>query len=100
MDTKVAALISPTTTRDTDDDSESSCSCSVLSNDTIESPPQPHLTRFTHDQEVIFFNRIYDILDASFSDWAKRVNYQSGQPLTLEKVEDATLSLPHIRESI
>ena len=101
METKVIAPVGPTTTKtDTDDDdSESSCSYSVLSNDTIESPPQPRLTRFTHDQEVSFFNTIYDILDASFSAWVKRVHYQSGQPLTLEKDEDATLSLPHIRES-
>src|SRR6266496_4693713 len=87
-----------TTTTDTDVDSASTCSYSVLSDDTIEYPPQPRLTRFTHDEEVIFFNHIYSILDASFSEWEERVNYRSGQPLTLEKVEDATLSLPHIRE--
>ena len=100
METKVTTPINPTTTTtDTDDGAESSSSYSVLSDDTIESPPQPRLTRFTHEEEVVFFNKIYDILDASFSEWEKRVNYQSGQPLTLEKVEDATLSLPHIRES-
>jgi hypothetical protein len=87
-----------TATTDTDDDSASTCSYSVLSDDTIESPPPPRLTRFTHDEEVMFFNHIYSILDASFSEWEERVNYQSGQPLTLEKIEDATLSLPHIRE--
>ena len=100
METKVTNPLDPSTkTNDTDVDSESTCSYSVLSDDTIESPPQPRLTRFTHDEEVLFFNNIYTILDASFSEWEERVNYQSGQPLTLEKVEDATLSLPHIRES-
>ena len=100
METKVTnPPVHPITANVSDIDSTSTCSYSVLSDDTIESPPQPRLTRFTHDEEVIFFNHIYSILDASFSEWEERVNYQSGQPLTLEKVEDATLSLPHIRES-
>ena len=100
METKVTnPLDHYTTTTDSDVDSASTGSYSVLSDDTIESPPQPRLTRFTRDEEVIFFNHIYNILDASFSEWEERVNYRSGQPLTLEKVEDATLSLPHIHES-
>ena len=81
-----------------DDDDSASCSFSVLSEDTIKYPPPLHLTRFTHDEEVAFFNHIYKILDASFSEWEKRVNYESGKPLPLEKTEDATLHLPHIRD--
>ena len=99
METKAtSALDDAILSTDTDDDSASTCSYSVLSDDTIEYPPPPHLTRFTREEEVVFFNNIYDILDASFSEWEKRVNYQSGEPLSLEKVEDATLSLPHIRD--
>lgn len=99
MKMKVTDPLVPSTTSDSDVDSASTDSYSVLSDDTVESPPQPRLTRFTHDEEVIFFNHIYSILDASFSEWEERVNYRSGQSLTLEKIEDATLSLPHIEES-
>jgi hypothetical protein len=99
MKTKVTnPLDHYTTTTDGDVDSASTGSHSLLSDDSIESP-QPRLTHFTHDEEVIFFEHIYSILDVSFSEWEERVNYRSGQPLTLEKVEDATLRLPHIRET-
>ena len=99
METKVtSALDHAISSTDADDDSASTCSYSVLSDDTIEYPPAPRLTRFTRDEEIVFFNHIYDILDASFSEWEERVNYRSGEPLSLEKVEDATLSLPHIRD--
>ena len=93
------AIDHATITVDTDVDSASTRSYFVLSDDTIPSPPQPRLTRFTHDEEVTFFNCIYDILDASLAEWEERVNYQSGESLSLEKVEDATINLPHIRES-
>jgi hypothetical protein len=100
METKVASpVVHPITADDTDVDSASTCSYSVLSNDTVESPPQPRLTRFTSDEEFAFFNHIYRILDASLAEWEERVNYQSGVPLSLEKFEDAILSLPEICES-
>ena len=100
METKVTnPPVHPITANVTDVDSASTCSYSVLSDDTIESPPHPRLTRFTREEELTFFDHIYNILDASLAEWEERVNYQSGVPLSLEKDEDATLSLPQICES-
>ena len=96
---EMKATTATTAANDNDADSASTCSYSVLSDDTVASPPQPRLTRFTKNEESDFFNHIYTILDASLSKWEERVNYRSGQPLSLEKIEDAIVDLPRIRES-
>lgn len=100
METEISdPLVHVIAASDSDVDSASTCSYSVLSNDTVEPPPPPRLTRFTRDEEFAFFNNIYHILDASFAKWEEKVNYQSGVPLSLEKFEDAFIPIPNISES-